>query len=136
MDVRAHEHTRTLVADIDALRRGLKNEEAVLLEEIWRFHVQERQWIPAVELHRRGGGRGRVREVLAGLGGALILHNDWDVEPTYRVWPLGAVICPSGQDGELLLERWLAYQVHLFHAGDVRRSVDSDEVASKLALSD
>src|SRR5215470_9880657 len=123
------------MADIATLRRELTNEEAQLLEAIWTFHVEEHQWIPAAELHRRGGGRSRVRGVLTGLGGAIVLLNDWDVEPFYRLWPLGAVLCPSGQGGELLLERWLAYQVHLFQAGDFRRNVHSDEIQSQLHLS-
>src|SRR5437868_15284539 len=73
--------------DLAVLRSELTNDEAQLLEAIWRFHVQEQQWIPAMELHRRGGGRRRVREILAGLGGASVLLNGWDIEPFYRVWP-------------------------------------------------
>jgi hypothetical protein len=124
------------VADLDALLRELTNDEAVLLDEIWRFQVENRQWIPAVELHRRAGSRRLVRDILERLGGAIVLHNDWDVQPFYRVWALGAVLSPTGRGGELLLEKWLAYQVHLYRTGDIDRSVGIDEIAAKLDLSD
>jgi hypothetical protein len=125
----------TDVALLGELRKRLTDDQRKVLNTIWEYYRQNKDWIPIRILHRQME-KGFVLSAIGPLGGSIVFKNQVGAKECYELTPLGVLLSGYGSEAEKLLAGYLDYIRNQYLKNPMVEKVTAEEVQQSLQLID
>jgi hypothetical protein len=122
------------MAEFDTLRGDVSDRQREILTAIWRYFLEQHQWIPIRLLHKLFGGKASARPRLEQLGGSIVFESEANRTKHYQLTLLGILLTDEGEDLEKLLASYLRYAQEKCELEPLRTDVTSQEAEADLGL--
>lgn len=118
------------------IREMLGEEKCGLLTAIYDYFIEHGEWIPERELHKRRGGKRKVRQALQDVGGqAVYLSEETSTSiRRYELTLLGMLLTQYGEEFEDLLANYLSFAKERAIEDPKLTDISSLEVAKDMNL--
>jgi|Deesub1362A_J573_1020465.scaffolds.fasta_scaffold09645_2 hypothetical protein len=124
------------MATTEELREKLGERIEDILTAILDHFLERGEWIPERALHKRFGGKAKVRQALQEVGGEVVFLSQETSESfkRYELTLLGMLLTRKGNELEALLAGYLAFAREKALQEPKRSTIDSLEAAEGMDL--
>lgn len=126
---------QTMPENFDALRNRISSEERDILNVVYKFWIENNEWIPKNILHHKIRNP-KLDEMIKGLNGSIIFES-WDNnEKRYELTLLGAYISDYQSEIEDTLVKYVKFIHDIYDVEPAVKQIKSRAIQKKYNLTD
>lgn len=120
-------------SELIGLRARLSNFQREILNIIWMYYREQRQWISTRVLHHKFD-RSSVRSALNQMGGSIVFEARAEGKECYKLTFLGTLLTDQGEELEQLLVEYVGYVRDQFLSNPEIASITNQALQAALGL--